>query len=251
MQQLQKSPQDFLAGVKDMDPKQGIVMGYLSAFNNMDSDNDIILPGAFTKTIMEMGPESPKPRIRYYLDHNPSKALGVFTVLKEDTKGLYYEAKVGDHALGQDFIKMVESGLITEHSIGYGVVRKTVTNPDADWHEQITHLQELKLWEGSALQCHAANPDTPLVGLKMRQRAESRIPALIKAIRSGAFRDETFELLEKELLFLQQAIKTDSTTDTTLPEHTDATTTPGNEEKGLINTLSLMNLKVRTALSIN
>jgi hypothetical protein len=32
------------AGIKDMDIKQGIVTGYFSSFNTLDSDNDIILP---------------------------------------------------------------------------------------------------------------------------------------------------------------------------------------------------------------
>jgi HK97 family phage prohead protease len=229
------------AGIKDIDPKQGIVMGYAASFNTQDSDNDIILPGAFTKTIQEMGPDSAKPRIKHLLNHNTGQPVAVPLVLKEDSTGLYYESKVGTHALGQDFVKMVESGLITEHSIGYGVVRKTVINPDADWRDQTTHLQELKLWEFSSLTCWGANENTPLVGMK--EKAASRIPLLLKALRNGTFSEATFDILEKELLFLQHAIKTDSV-DTTLPEHESATTTPDAKDEGLINELKMLNAKM-------
>ena len=54
MQQNKKAPAVLVAGIKDADVKLGIVTGYLASFNNLDSDNDIILPGAFTKTIAEL-----------------------------------------------------------------------------------------------------------------------------------------------------------------------------------------------------
>src|SRR4249920_3655135 len=127
-----KSPQYLIASIKDAS-KKGIVMGYLANFNSLDSDQEIIMQGAFTKSLKEMGPASTHPRIKYLLDHDQNKALGVFTTLKEDAQGLYYEAQVGTHNLGRDFLKMVESGLITEHSIGYQVVKKTVMNPEAGW----------------------------------------------------------------------------------------------------------------------
>ena len=49
--------------IKDVDVQTGIVTGYFSVFGNLDSDGDIVLPGAFKKTIKENGPDSSKPRI--------------------------------------------------------------------------------------------------------------------------------------------------------------------------------------------
>lgn len=243
MQTLFKAPHYLQASVKDVDTKQGIVMGYLASFGNLDSDNDIIINGAFTKTIAELGPQSAKPRIKYLLDHNTGSALGVFTTLKEDAQGLYYEAQAGSHALGKDFVKMVASGIITEHSIGYGVVRKTVINPDADWRDQTTHLEELKLWEGSALQCWGANDKTPLVGMKAKVRAYDRVELILKELHSGTYTDKTFDLLEKQLLLLQQAIK--NSDETTEPElEKVATTSPNDEEKNLLNEISLLNSRL-------
>jgi len=49
--------------IKDVDGRKGIVTGYFSDFNSIDSDGDIIKPGAFTKSISQNGPSSAKPRI--------------------------------------------------------------------------------------------------------------------------------------------------------------------------------------------
>lgn len=217
-----KSAQSLIASIKDMDIKKGVVTGYAASFNTWDSDNDMIMPGAFTKTIQDQGPSSVQPRIKHLLNHDTRQPLALPMVLKEDATGLYYESQIGTHSLAVDFLKMVESGLITEHSIGYGVVKKTVLNPDADWREVKTQLHELKLWEYSSLTAWGANQYTPLIGVKSKQAVEQRIENLIKAVKSGTFTDSTFAFLEDELLFMQKAFKDISTK----PEPDQTTTLP-------------------------
>jgi HK97 family phage prohead protease len=196
--------------IKDVDGKKGIVTGYFANFNTIDSDGDIIKPGAFVKTINETGPLSRKPRIKHILNHNPSQPLGVLQELKEDGFGLYYESKVGTHTLGQDFIKMIESGIITEHSIGYRTIKFNQLKPWTEWKEgeAMRELTELRLWEGSSLTAWGANSNTPLTGMKAMQKADAmskRINLLIKALRNGEFSDETFDMLEIELKQIEQS----------------------------------------------
>jgi HK97 family phage prohead protease len=204
----------FGLSVKDVDAKEGIVTGYFANFNTLDSDGDIIRPGAFIKSIQENGPNSQRPRIKHLQNHDVNKPLGKLTELKEDSQGLAYESQVGTHNLGQDFIKMIESGLITEHSIGYSVIKRNqlqdyegyMKNPDAGWYE----LTELKLWEGSSLTGWGANMYTPLTGLKSEEKAAAiekvfkRRETLLKAIKDGTFTDETFDFLIIEEKQLQQ-----------------------------------------------
>lgn len=154
--------------IKDVDSKKGIVTGYFASFDTLDSDGDVILKGAFTKTISLNGPKSQKPRIKHLLNHNPQQPLGVLVELKEDNKGLYYESKIGNHNLGMDFIKMVESDLIKEHSIGYQVKKFNQVTSWEDYKEGDIRreLTELKQWEGSSLTAWGANPNTPLTGIK-------------------------------------------------------------------------------------
>lgn len=216
--------------IKDVDGKKGIVTGYFSDFNSIDSDGDIIKPGAFQKSISQNGPQSGKPRIKHLLNHDSSKPLGVLEVLKEDSKGLYYESRLGTHSLGVDFVKMVDSGLITEHSIGFQTVKYNQLKPWNEWKpgEAARELTELKLYEGSSLTAWGANMNTPLTGLKTEQKVKKindRIDVLIKALRDGTFSDETFDLLEIELKQMQQAM-IDLTTE---PEQT----TQPDEEKAV------------------
>jgi uncharacterized protein len=141
--------------VKSQD--EGIVTGYIASFGTLDSDGDIFAPTAFNKSLTERGPKGTK-QIKYLLDHDQKKAIGVFTELKADTTGLYYEAKIGSHALGRDFLEMCKSGIIAEHSVGF----KTINRNPAD--KRI--ITEAKLYEGSGLQFLGANSNTPLLSVK-------------------------------------------------------------------------------------
>jgi hypothetical protein len=42
----------------DMEDGSRIITMYYSAFGNVDSDGDVITPGAFTKTLKENGPQA-------------------------------------------------------------------------------------------------------------------------------------------------------------------------------------------------
>ena len=209
---LHKQAHFLQASIKDMDMKQGIITGYAASFGTLDADRDIIMPGAFSKTIKEQGPKSVQPRIKHLLNHNTSQPIGNPIVLNEDAKGLYYESKAGTNSIAVDVLKMIDSGLITEHSIGYNTIRKTVTNPDADWRDQTTQLHEVKLFEFSSLTAWGANQYTPLIGVKSIKSIEDRMERLIKAIDGGTFTDTTFMFLNDELLFLQKAFKDISST---------------------------------------
>lgn len=196
--------------IKDVDGKKGIVTGYFAHFDSVDSDGDVIKKGAFIKTIQEYGPCARKPRIKHLLNHDSWQPLGRLLELKEDNYGLYYESQLGSHNLGADFVKMVESELITEHSIGYRTQKFNQLKPWSEWKEgeAMRELTEIKLWEGSSLTAWGANPNTPLTGMKAKVKVEKlgkRIETMIKFMRDGTVTDETFDQLEISLKQLQQA----------------------------------------------
>jgi len=190
------------AEIMDLNPKQGLVTGYFSKFNNVDADGDIIRPGAFTKTIRENGPESSLPRIKHLLNHDPSLPLGVLKSLTEDAYGLAYESQVGSHEGGEDFIKMVESGLITEHSIGFKIIKRNqiqsyenyLKNPQLGQYE----ITEIKLYEGSSLTAWGANPLTPITSLKSLNDVDllvAKHEAIEKFCRNTTATDDTIQML--------------------------------------------------------
>jgi HK97 family phage prohead protease len=190
------------AEIMDLSVKQGLVTGYFSKFNNVDSDGDIIRSGAFTKTIRENGPESTLPRIKHLMNHDPSLPLGVLKSLTEDSYGLLYESQIGSHEGGEDFIKMVESGLITEHSIGFKIIKRNqiqsydnyLKNPSAGQYE----ITEIKLYEGSSLTAWGANPLTPITSLKSINDIDlfvAKHEAIEKFCRNTTATDETIQML--------------------------------------------------------
>ncbi len=180
------STKDYDGGFNDVSLKQGIVSGYLNSFGVKDSDGDIIQQGAYKKSISERGPQG-TARIKYLLDHDTKKAVGVFQILKEDSFGLYYEAKIGTHTLGVDYLKMVEEKIVTEHSIGF----RTVKNEQLK--DGTNLITEINLHEGSGLQFLGANEFTPIVGVKSEADLVLLFEALEKALKNGTYTDETFK----------------------------------------------------------
>ena len=195
--------------IKDVDAKKGIVSGYFSAFGNIDSDGDVIAPGAFKKSISEWGPTG-KGRIFHLQNHNTNLKLGKLLNLEEDQFGLKYDSKVGSHTLGVDFIKMVESDLINEHSIGF----QTINNQKRDGYNEIV---EVKLWEGSSLTAWGANENTPLTDLKMKgyrdvDSLKTEIKKFEKFIRDSDATDETINMCLLKVWQLAQAVELLSST---------------------------------------
>lgn len=184
--------------VKDVDTKNGIVCGYFANFGTKDSDGDIILPGAFAKTIRENGPQGTQ-LIKHLLDHDKNKVVGKITELKEDGTGLYYESKAGRHTNGRDFLLMAEDGLINQHSFGYRIIKEQRKSDG-------NYLHELAMKEGSSLQFLGANANTPLVGIKSDDELIEQFQLLAKCMRAGKYTDETFIELEKQFADIQQSL---------------------------------------------
>lgn len=175
--------------IKDVDTKTGIITGYFSIFGNKDSDGDIVMPGAFKKSVKENGPDSGKPRILHLLQHNSLQPLAKPKVLKEDKTGLYFESSISHTSYGKDTIQLYADGVLSEHSIGYQIVKREV-----DERAEVQKLTELKLWEGSTVSWGA------------------NMEALVTSVKDGA-PDQMNVLLEK-FEALETAMKGNYTDDT-------------------------------------
>lgn len=184
--------------ITDVDVNKKTVTGYASIFGNKDFDDDIILPGAFTKSIRENGPQG-KNKILFLWQHNPGKVLAKPSVLQEDAKGLYYEATITSGAtFADDCLKLIANGLVEENSIGFQTVKSVIQQPDAqDWETWYRELLEVDLHEHSAV-TWGANPEARMQGMKSWTKEDlfAREQKLLKALREPGMRDETYESLE-------------------------------------------------------
>lgn len=186
---------------KDVDTAGRMVSGYFANFGTKDWHGDVIQPGAFTKTVSERGPKG-KNLIKYLLDHDGTKAIGVFTELEEDTTGLRYTAKVGRHTLGNDFLAMVEDGIINQHSFGYHVVKG-----EYDKVADVYRLNELFMYEGSPIQFLGANENTPITGLKSFESYIEQLDRLEKFVQNTKASDETILKLYEKINSLQKELE--------------------------------------------
>jgi HK97 family phage prohead protease len=197
--------------LKDADEKTGIVTGYASIFNNLDSDNEIVMQGAFAKTLVERGPDSAKPRIKHLWQHDSWQPIGIPKVLKEKEKGLYFETLFGNDSFSKDKLQQHIDMIITELSIGYNVVRSEDIRNEETGERESRKLTELKLWEYSSV-TWGANSLTEVISAKgenadILANLNKRLEALNRGLKNGKYTDETCEQFEAEIEKIQAIIK--------------------------------------------
>lgn len=197
---------DYGYNIMDVDTEQRRVKAVWARCGNIDLDNDIIVPEAFTKTLAERGP-SGKNLIWSLVDHcaEMDYVIGKPEQIYIENDMLIAITPIIETEKGEDIIKLYEAGLINQHSIGFSTMQSNVDK------EGVRTITELKLYEGSAV-LWAANPETPTLGFKSemikdkKQELNNRLERLIKAFKGGKFTDETFSLIEIEIKRIQSEI---------------------------------------------
>lgn len=185
--------------VKDMDMSKGQVQMYVSAFGNVDAHGDVMMKGAYKKTIAEN-----IKRIVHLYQHRTDKLIGRPELMVEDNTGLLVTGFVSDISNG-DYRKMYEQELIQEHSVGFIPIIEEYNS-----EEEINYIKEVKLFEYSSV-TWGANPNTPVVKSMDKQTKTNylfdNLTRLEKAFRNGSYTDETFKLLEIDMINIKSQIK--------------------------------------------
>ncbi len=143
---------------------EGQYEGYFSVFGNLDDGSDVMMPGAFTKTIQER-----RNRIKVFYAHNWERLIGPPPdIIQEDSRGLYAKGRLTLGSFwGREVWALMSDGALTEGSIGYEAIRFEFDS--AKW---IRYIQETKLYEISPVPL-GMNPLTEIAAVKMlRQRNE-------------------------------------------------------------------------------
>ena len=199
--------QDLGYNIMDVDSEQRRVKAVWARCGNIDLDNDIIVPEAFTKTLAERGP-SGKNLIWSLVDHcaDMNNVIGKPEQIYVENDMLIAITPIVETEKGEDIIKMYEAGLINQHSIGFSTIKSNVDK------EGVRTITELKLYEGSAV-LWGANPETPTLGFKgeittkdKKSELSNRLERLIKSFKGGRFTDETFSLIEIEIKRIQSEL---------------------------------------------
>lgn len=212
---------DFALEVKGL-TDAGLFEGYASTFGERDLGGDIVVAGAFAKSLKARGPKG----VRMFADHDSTKRIGVWTDISEDERGLYVKGRLlTEKQIGKEAYIDLKEGSLDGMSIGFR------TKADSyDGRRKARMLKEVDLLEIS-LVSFPMNESARVTGVKsfediqtIREFEEALIngtlPALsakeakgllaggFKAIRSerdaGKVSDELAEIIRRNTQLLVQ-----------------------------------------------
>ena len=117
----------------------GAIEGLAAAIGNVDNGGDRIMPGAFTKSLMERGRQG----LPMLLNHDLKRPIGVWHSLNETSAGLLVKGKLTMATRdAQEAYALARDGALTGLSIGY----KGEGRYGADG---VRELQQVQLFEAS------------------------------------------------------------------------------------------------------
>jgi len=133
--------------------ERGIIEAYVSIFNNVDSQNERILPGAFKDSLKRKLPKG-------VWMHNWEKPIATTISAVEDEKGLKIVGKlILTVQQAKEAYELMKEGVIDEFSIGYKVEEDEIDK------NGVRNLKKLTLYEWSPVLV-GANDQTELISIK-------------------------------------------------------------------------------------
>ena len=147
------------------------IEGYASVFGILDSQGDVIAPGAFDSG--EMKERQERGLIKLLSQH--IEPIGLPTLLQEDSTGLHFKARISDTALGRDVYTLIKDGVIDRMSIGFDILKYSEFDDD-ELREGLRErssksadlpfwrIERARLWEISPV-TFAANDSTSVIAV--------------------------------------------------------------------------------------
>ena len=189
--------------------EKGVFTGYGSIFGNKDLGNDIVVEGAFAKSIGKKGAKA----VKLLYQHRQDEPIGVFDEIVEDRRGLKVKGRLAmGTQRGREVYELMKMGALDGLSIGYRVDPKGV---EYDEKGKRRYLKSVDLMEISAV-TFPMNPRARVQAVKgaertvreweellrdagslSRNEAKAAASAVAKALEQrDAVKDETPEVLE-------------------------------------------------------
>jgi len=119
--------------------EDGTVEGYASLFGEIDGARDMVMPGAFRRTLKSRGLR----RVPMLFQHDPAEPVGVWLELVEDFRGLRARGRlIPEVARARELLALVRGGAVDGLSIGFRTVKGRV-----DPASRVRRIHDLDLWE--------------------------------------------------------------------------------------------------------
>jgi HK97 family phage prohead protease len=117
----------------------GIIEGYASVFGVADSGRDIVMAGAFARSLTKRGAAA----VKMLWQHNAAEPIGVWTSIIEDKHGLKVIGQLDlSVRRAQEACSLMRAGAVDGLSIGFRTLRAAT-----DKRSGMRRLYEIDLWE--------------------------------------------------------------------------------------------------------
>ncbi len=131
--------------IKEFDYEEGVFKGYANVANFKDYAGDVVINGAFQKSLDRYKATGAMPAMLY--QHKSDQPIGVWTSMGEDEKGLYATGKLTKGVqLADETRLLMKDGALNGLSIGYFVKEQ-----EYDKNTKTTFLKEVDLREVSVV----------------------------------------------------------------------------------------------------
>jgi uncharacterized protein len=150
----------------------GTFAGYASVFNVVDSQQDVVLPGAFKSSL-----KARTQPVQLLWQHQWEHPIGVVESIFEDGRGLFIKGKLlMEVTQAREAHALLKAGVIRGLSIGYSVKRS-----ERDPYTGVRRLQEVELWEVSIVTL----PANEAAQVTVVKSADTEMAALVRAMEQA------------------------------------------------------------------
>ncbi len=162
---------------------EGAFEGYASTFGNEDLGRDVMVAGAFTKSLRAR----PAARVKMLRQHDTDEPIGTWTELVEDARGLRAKGRlILDTTKGRETHALMRAGALDGLSIGFRTLKDRFDRPKG-----IRYLEEVDLFEISVVTfpMNTRSTVTAVKAAHSAERARATVEAVhraITALRAGA-----------------------------------------------------------------
>lgn len=144
--------------------------GYGSTFGNEDLGGDVVVRGAFKRSLAEHKKNGTMPGLFWM--HQPDQVAGVWKEMREDEKGLFVKGELADTQLGNEVRTLLQMKAVRGLSIGFRTIERDFSE------DGVRLLKELDLWEVSVVSL-AMNPMAKIDSVKTRlSKAGEYVPQM-------------------------------------------------------------------------
>lgn len=150
----------------------GTFSGYASTFGNADQGYDVVVKGAFAKSLAQR----PAAKIKMLRDHDPRLLIGQWIEAKEDRKGLFVKGRLlQDVAAAKEAYALLKAGVLDGMSIGFRTLKDRW-----DSVKKVRFLEEVDLREIS-LTAFPMNESAAVQAVKNEEFARRIVAAIDRA----------------------------------------------------------------------